>query len=122
MRHDAIVDPSERYAASCFWESGGPGGCPHTRVALGTSNSYPGNGRPGGYCRNDDSGRAWGDAVSRVESRLEGKGYVGRVTARATADIETGEEPYAQAELYVIPSLIPNLMDTVVSLVRDSRS
>ncbi len=63
VRNDEIVYLTEQYAESYFWNSGGLNGCPQTRVTLGTNNSYPCNGSPGGYCSNYDSGRAWGDAV-----------------------------------------------------------
>ncbi len=88
LTDDDIAYRVEQYAAQYFWNSGGPGGCAQTRIAIGTNNSflcesslYP--------CNAYDAGWEWSNVVSNVNNWLQGQGFSGRIGARAADDIET---------------------------------
>lgn len=84
----------EQYAAQYFWNSGGSSGCPYTRIAIGTSNSFLCDNSPVGYCSAYDAGWQWSQVVTDVQNWLVAQGFSGRLGVRGADDIETfGDDP-----------------------------
>jgi len=90
LRFESIAFLVEQYAESYFWNT--QSGCPHLRLALGTSNSYPCAGSSGyAPCGDYEAGQQWANLVGDVQNWLVARGYDARVVAHAADDIETGE-------------------------------